>query len=378
MKLIHLSDLHLGKRINEYPMLEDQRHILDRILQIIAEERPDAVLLAGDIYDKSIPSVEAVELCDDFLYRLSALGQQTFVISGNHDSPERLSFCARLMEGSGMHIAPAYQGKTEPITLWDAHGPVDIYLLPFVKPATVRRFFPEAEIDSYQKAVATAISAMPMEEGRRKVLVAHQYVTGATLSDSEELSVGGAENVDAALFDAFDYVALGHIHRPQNVSGERLRYCGTPLKYSISEEDAKSVTVAELGQRGELSLRLVPLVPLRDMLRLTGTYEELTAKTFYQNTSLQEDYVYITLTDEEEIPFAFDKLRVIYHNLMQLQYSNTRSGSQETLEQRTQARTSSPLALFADFYQARNGMPMGEAQQTYMQQLIESIWEEQG
>ena len=249
MKLIHLSDLHLGKRVNEFSMLEDQAYILEQILTIIDAEQPQAVLVAGDIYDKAVPSAEAVQLFDDFLCRLSWRRLQVFVISGNHDSAERIAFGGRLMDGSGIHLSPVYDGTVEPISLTDEWGAVDVYLLPFVKPAHVRRFFPEASIESYTDAMAVAISAMEIKEDRRNILLTHQFVTGALRSDSEQISVGGADNVDAAVFASFDYVALGHIHRPQSIGREAVRYCGTPLKYSFSEAGhRKSVTVVELRE----------------------------------------------------------------------------------------------------------------------------------
>ena len=237
MKLIHLSDLHLGKRVNEFSMLEDQQYILTEILHIIDEEQPDGVLIAGDVYDKTVPSAEAVALLDDFLVRLAKRDLQIFLISGNHDSPERMAFGGRLMEGSGVHLAPVYDGRVRPIPMTDAYGTVNFYLLPFVKPAHVRRCFPEREITTYTDALAAAIEAMGVDTNGRNVLLTHQFVTGAARCDSEELSVGGTDNVDVSVFDPFDYVALGHIHGPQRVGRDTVRYCGTPLKYSFSASE---------------------------------------------------------------------------------------------------------------------------------------------
>ncbi len=284
MKLIHLSDLHLGKRVNEFSMLEDQRYILGEILKIIDQEQPQGVLIAGDVYDKSVPPTEAVALLDDFLAALAGRAVPVFLISGNHDSPERIAFGGRLMARSGVHLAPVYHGRVEPITLTDAHGPVNLYLLPFLKPTHVRRFFPEREISTYTDALATAIEAMEVDPTVRNVLVTHQFVTGAARCDSEEISVGGSDNVDVSVFDPFDYVALGHIHGPQQVGRKGVRYCGTPLKYSFSEAShKKSVTVVELEEKGNLTVRTVPLVPQRDLVELRGTYEELTFRGFYQD-----------------------------------------------------------------------------------------------
>ena len=246
MKFIHLSDLHLGKRVNEFSMLEDQQYILTEILHIIDTEKPDGVLIAGDVYDKSVPSAEAVALLDDFLVRMSKRSLRIFLISGNHDSPERMAFGGRLMESSGVYLAPVYDGKVTPITLIDEYGPVKVYLLPFVKPAHVRRCFPEQEISTYTDALCVAIEAMNVDPVERNVLVTHQFVTGATRCDSEELSVGGTDNVDVSVFESFDYVALGHIHGPQQVSRETVRYCGTPLKYSFSEAGHEKLSLIHI------------------------------------------------------------------------------------------------------------------------------------
>ena len=377
MKLIHLSDLHLGKRVNEFSMLDDQKYILREILSVVDREAPDAVLLAGDIYDKSVPSAEAVQLFDEFLCSLAARQLQVFVISGNHDSPERIAFASRLISRSGIHLSPVYGGAVEPVTLQDAFGPVNIYMLPFLKPAHVRRFFPEAEITSYTDAVRAAVGQMGVDTAQRNVLVTHQFVTGASTCESEELSVGGTDNVDASVFDPFDYVALGHIHGPQNIGSTRIRYCGTPLKYSFSEaRQQKSVSVVTLGEKGELQLCTVPLAPRRDLRELRGTYMELTARSFYAGTRT-DDYLHITLTDEEDIPDVIGKLRVIYPNLMRLDYDNrrTRAGGQITGAE--DAARKSPLQLFAELYEQQNGQPMTTEQSAFSEALMGTIWEEQ-
>lgn len=375
MKLLHLSDLHLGKRLRECSLLEDQRHILGEILRIAREESPDGALLAGDVFDKSSPSAEAVALCDEFLTALSALVPHVFVLAGNHDSPERLAFGGRLMERSGVHISPVYGGTLAPVALSDAFGPVYVWLLPFLKPAQVRRFFPDTEIASESDAVRAALAGLPLDPAARNVLAAHQFVAGGVRCESEELSVGGSGGVDAALFDAFDYVALGHLHGPQRVGRDTLRYCGSPLKYSFSEaRQHKSVTVVELAEKGSVTVRTVPLPPLREVWELRGTYLELTARSFYEGTSYQEDYVHITLTDEEDVPEAMGRLRAVYHNLLKLDYDNTRTRTGGGLPQPEEAEAVSPLALFARFYEARNGKPMNGAQRELVQSLMEEIW----
>ena len=376
MKLIHLSDLHLGKRVNEFSMLEEHAFNLQEILRIIDEEQPQAVLLAGDIYDKSVPSGEAVQLFDGFLWELSSRKLQVFVISGNHDSPERLSFGGRLMEGSGIHLSPVYSGKVEPVVLEDAYGPVNVYLLPFLKPAHVRRYFPEEEIGTYTEALGKAVEALEIHKEQRNVLVTHQFVTGASRSDSEEISVGGSDNVDASVFDDFDYVALGHIHGPQNIGSPRIRYCGTPLKYSFSEVgQQKSVTVAELKEKGTLEVTARPLTPLRDLREIRGSYLEVTAKSFYEGRN-REDYLHITLTDEEDVPDGAAKLRVIYPNLMRLDYDNARTRSRNLPEGAEEPAAKPPLELFEEFYERQNNQPMTEEQIRFSRELMETIWED--
>ena len=382
MKLIHLSDLHLGKKVHEVSMLEDQRYILQEILGIIDEEAPEAVLIAGDVYDKSVPSAEAVRLLDDFLVELSRRPLKTCLISGNHDSPERLSFGGRLMEKSGVHIAPVYDGTLTPLTLTDAYGPVDIYLLPFLKPAHVRRFFPEREITSYTDAMAAVLEAAEVDTDRRNVLVTHQFVTAGSeqpdRSDSEELSVGGTDNVEACVFDAFDYAALGHIHGPQKVGRETVRYCGTPLKYSFSEaHHHKSVTVVELEEKGTVRVSTRPLTPMRDMVELRGTYNEIMLHSFYDGTSWPDDYVHITLTDEDDIPNAIGNLRTVYRNLLLLSYDNTRTRSSTVVQGAEEMERKTPLMLLEEFYEQQNGLPMNEEQQQFAQKMIEDIWEGQ-
>ena len=378
MKLIHLSDLHLGKNVNGYSMIEDQKYILTEILRILEEEQPDGVLIAGDVYDKSIPSAEAVELFDDFLVKLSKRHLETFIISGNHDSAERLAFGNRLMDASGIHLSPAYDGTVTPFIRSDEFGETAVYCLPFIKPAHVRRFYPDAEIASYTDAVKEAIAHMDIDPDRRNVLITHQFVTGAVRSDSEEISVGGTDNVDASVFEPFDYVALGHIHGPQNIVENRIRYCGTPLKYSFSEANHhKSVSVVELKEKGNVTVRTIPLAPKHDMKEIRGTYEELTRKDYYDNTSYRTDYMHITLTDEEDIPDAVAKLKVIYTNLMKLDYDNRRTRTQASAEGPADVERKSPLELFEDLYVIQNGTELSDEQKTFLQGMIETIWEEE-
>ena len=377
MKLIHLSDLHIGKRVHEVSMIEDQEYILTKILHIIDDEKPDAVLIAGDVYDKSVPSAEAVTLFDDFLCRLAKRQVPVMIVSGNHDSPERLAFGGRLLEGSGIHISPVYDGKLSPITLEDRHGTVDFWLLPFIKPIHARRFFPEETVETYTDAVRAALSAASLDPQRRNVLITHQFVTGAATCESEELSVGGSDNVDASVFDAFDYVALGHIHGPQNIGTNRIRYCGTPLKYSFSEAGHyKSVTVAELGEKGDLTLRTLPLIPKRDLRQIRGTFAQLTDPEHYRHEE-KEDYLSIVLTDEEDIPEAVGKLRLVYPNILKLSYDNTRTREDQTIGDAGDVKTRSPLELFGELYEIQNNQPMSDTQRDFALELIRGIWEDE-
>ena len=376
MKLIHLSDLHLGKRVNEFSMLEDQRHILLEILGIVEKEKPDGVIIAGDVYDKSVPSAEAVALLDEFLVRLSGLGPEVYMISGNHDSAERIAFGGRLMTGSGIHLSPVFDGKITPVTARDAEGEVRIWLLPFVKPVDVRRAYPEEEIADYTGALRAAIRRMEIDPAVRNVLVAHQFVTGAARSDSEDVSVGGMDNVDSSVFDGFDYVALGHIHGPQHVGRETVRYCGTPLKYSFSEKDhVKSVTVVTLGKKGETEIRTVPLRPRLDMREIRGTYNELTLRANWEGTEVT-DYLHVVLTDEEDVPDALARLRTIYPNIMKLDYDNRRTRASAEVAAAEEMEKKSGIELFDEFYAAQNGQPMGEEQRAFAAELLERLKEE--
>lgn len=375
MKLIHLSDLHIGKKVNEFSFAEDRKYIFKQILNIIEKEKTDGVIIAGDVYDKSTPSAEAVQAFDDFLYSLTKLEQKVFVISGNHDSPERIAFGSRLISESGVYLSPVYSGDVKPVVLEDSFGEINIYMLPFVKPANVRRFFEDEEINSYTDAVKTAVDNMNVNSEKRNLIITHQFVTGASKCESEDISVGGTDNVDVSVFKNFDYVALGHIHNPQSVSRETVRYCGTPLKYSFSETNVeKSVTIVEFFKKGNVSVSTIPLVPKRDMQELKGSYMELTAKSFYGDINT-DNYFHIILTDEEDIIDAVGKLRVIYPNLMKLDYDNTRTRTNNVVNNIEKLEQKSPLDLFSDLFEMQNNQKMSDTQRDFSQNLIEKIWE---
>nr|WP_294672269.1 exonuclease SbcCD subunit D [uncultured Ruminococcus sp.] len=376
MKIMHLSDLHIGKKVNEYSMLQDQIYILKEILRIIDNEKVETVIIAGDVYDRSLPPNEALELFDEFLYQLSGRNVNVFVISGNHDSPERISYGGRMMTENKIFLSPVYDGNVKPITLNDDYGEVNFYLLPFIRPADIRRYFPDENIENYTDAVKVAIDNMNVDFSERNILVTHQFVTGAELSESEDIIVGGTDNVSGEVFYGFDYVALGHIHREQTVGKDNIRYCGTPLKYSFSEaKNIKSVTILDFNDKGNIEYSKIPLTPFRDMREIRGTYYELTLKSNYESTNT-EDYLHITLTDEEDIPDAIGKLRSIYPNIMKLDYDNLRTRGSGTVDAIENIESKSPFELFADLFKQQNNQDMSEEQEEIMRNLIDKIWEE--
>lgn len=378
---MHLADLHLGKRVNGFSMMEDQEYILNRILEIMEEEQPDGLLIAGDVYDKTIPPAEAVRRMDDFLTAVAAKHVPVFLISGNHDSAERVAFGHQLMQGSGIWISPVYDGTIRHHTLEDRWGEVNIYLIPFLRPSVVRSFFPDVEIEDYTDALRTIIEDLQVDTSWRNVVLAHQFVTAAgalpETCDSEQLSVGGLDRVDGSVFSPFDYTALGHLHGPQRVGSETIRYAGSPLKYSFSElHQKKSVTVAELRAKGETEIRQIPLQPRREMIELRGTFEEILAEARKKGEP-QTDYYHMILTDETDVVDALSRLREYYPNIMLLDYDNRRTRSQKEVEQLDRVEERTPGELFAALYEQQNGQEMDSDRKEYLDGLIREIWEEQ-
>jgi len=377
VKLFHLSDLHIGKRVNEFSMIEDQKYILTQILYAADQEKPDGILISGDVYDRTIPTAEAVQVFDAFLTRLSEQKIPAFIISGNHDSAERLAFGSSLMGKSGIYFSKVYDGTVEKIPMQDAYGTVWIYLLPFLRPSTIRHALPERaeEVQSAADAVRIALEQTKIDEKERNVLLAHQFVTGAKRCDAEELQVGDVDQIPAELFASFEYVALGHIHSPQKVGRETVRYCGAPLKYSFSEAgQEKSITVVELKEKGSVDLRTIPLKPLHDLRKIRGTYLEVTAKSFYENRDC-EDYLQVTLTDEEDVPDGMAKLRTIYPNLMRLEYDNKRTRSNTEVRAAERVEEKSELELFQEFYELQNNQSMTEVQEQFIEELLRGMKE---
>ena len=376
-------------------MIEDQRYILGQIIEIIKEEAPQAVLIAGDVYDKPTPPAEAVQLFDDFISELAELRLELFIISGNHDSAERLSFGSRIMDKRGIHFAGGYDGKAHMFSLNDEFGKVNFYMLPFLKPIHVRAYIDAnngetaAEIKTFTDAVGYAIENMNVDESERNVLICHQFVTNAARCESEEVSVGGLDNVDHEVFRPFDYVALGHLHGPQCCGTSRIRYCGSPLKYSFSEaEQEKSVTIVEFGDKSDsgsepkpgdkpveiskVQIRTTALVPMRDMRVLKGKFNELTDNCYYKDIKT-DDYFRIILTDEEDVIGALARLRAIYPNIMRLDYDNTRTRQASFMPASADAEGKQPIEIFNEHYEQQNGRPMDEAQTELVSELIEKI-----
>lgn len=375
MKLFHLSDLHLGKRLNEFSLIEDQRYILKEILTFINKEKPDGILIAGDVYDRSVPSEDAMKLWDEFLISLAEKKIPVYAISGNHDSAIRFSDHSKLVDSAGIHLSPVYDGKVEKFVLSDKKVSVNIYMLPFIKPAVVRSIFPDEEINDYTDACRVAIKHMNIDKSETNILIAHQFVTGAKRCESEEVVVGGLDNVDADVFDDFDYVALGHIHGKQKIGRDCVRYCGTPLKYSFSEKDhKKSITVINIDEDKKIKTDEILLTPMHDLREIKGTYLELTSRSFYEN-SATDDYIHAILTDENDVMDAIGKLRVIYPNLMKLSYDNQRTSINRQITDIENVENKTPIELFEEFYEKLNNTKMSSEQRKFLLECIESVWE---
>lgn len=378
MRFLHLADLHIGKRVNEFSMIEDQKYILNQILDIVRDYAVDCVLIAGDIYDKPVPSAEAVVLFDDFISNLKNMKVSVVAISGNHDSPERIGFGAKIMNKNGVYMSRPFEKTPEKLVLQDEFGPVNIYMLPFIKPGIVRPFYPNCDISDYDKAVNVVMENTQVNLDERNILMAHQFVMGGSLCDSEEISIGGVDQVSASNFDKFDYVALGHLHGPQKIERETIRYSGTPLKYSFSEiNHKKSALIVDFKEKGSIEMEKIPFKPLREMREISGTYDEITSLDFYKDLNVL-DYYHITLKDEEDVPNALGKLRSIYPNIMKLDYDNTRTRMNNDIDDVSDVENKTPLELFQEFYFMIHNKEMSKEQSDMVASLIEKIWEEGG
>ena len=369
MKFLHISDLHIGKRVKNYSMLDNQRDILRQIIDIINREKPDGVLIAGDIYDRMNPSEAAIECLDDFMVKLSEIDTQVFVLSGNHDSSEQIAYASRIIEASGIHMSPVYRGDVKAFTMEDEYGKLNVYMLPFIKPVHVRKCFEDEEIITYTDAVGVAVEKMNINTHERNVLVAHQFVTGASVCDVET-NVGGLDNVEAACFKDFDYVALGHIHTPQNIVKNRIRYSGATLKYGFDEKADKSVSVVNIGKKGDVDVTTIPLTPIRDFVSIENDFESVMDE--YKGKNI-EDYVEVILTDEMDVPDAFRKLNSIFPNLMQIRYNNTRTKQIREISQVPIERELSEMELISRLYENQNNQPLTAEQTEYLEKIIKDV-----
>lgn len=383
MKFFHLSDLHIGKQLHGYSLREDQEHILREVVVYAKELQPTAIIIAGDIYDKSVPSAEAVTVFDEFLTRLADIEPAIaiLIISGNHDSADRLEYASEILERHHIFIAgvPPKQeeDRVKSVVLKDEWGEVKFYLLPFLKPGYVRGVFKENPPESYHEAVANIIERESIEVEKRNVLVSHQFYTGQGISpltcDSETVQVGGIDNVDCSAVAAFDYVALGHIHGQQTMGQAHIRYCGTLLKYSVSEEHHhKGVSLVELGKKGETpKISVLPLHPLHDVQRKSGTLVSLLEEA---KGNKVEDYVSIVLTDEGELFQPKDRLEEVYTRILEIRVDNSRT-KRKLEEVGEEAEVKDPFATFLSFYKEMQGKEMSEEEKVLLQHIIEGVKE---
>ena len=376
MRFLHLADLHIGKRVNGFSMIEDQKFVFEQVYNVIENEKIDGIIMAGDIYDKPVPSAEAVKLFDEMLTRLVSINLPIFVISGNHDSAERIGFGSDILSAAKVYMSRVYNGNLQKIELEDDYGKINVYLLPFIKPATVKNIYKEAEIKDYDDALEYVLSQEKIDETKRNVIVSHQFVTGAMRSESEEVSVGGLDNVSVENYEAFDYVALGHIHRAQQMGRESARYAGTLLKYSFSEEKHnKSMTIVDLKEKGNIEIKEIPVKPLHDLKTIKGKFSKITSEEFYKELK-KEDYYRAVLTDEDDILNAIGKLKSIYPNLMSMEYDNTRTRSDSVVDNVETGETKSPLDYFEEFFEKQNGRKMSEKQRNYLLEILGEAREE--
>ncbi len=380
MKLMHLSDLHLGKLVLEQSMIDDQKYILNQIIDIVKKEQVDIVLIAGDVYDKSIPTIEAVNLFSDFLTRLYKLKVLVFVISGNHDSKDRLSFGNELFVDNGIYIEGIFNGNLRCETINDKDGKLNIYMLPFIKPVEVKRFYPDEIIDTYEDAIKCILKHSSINKSERNIILVHQFVTSlgedVIRSDSESISLGGIDNIDVTLFKDFDYVAMGHIHGPQKVGRETARYSGSPLKYSFSEvNQKKSVCIIEFNSKEDINISKIPLIPIRDMRVIKGPFDKLISKEIV-NLENKNDYLDVVLTDDDYIINAIGKLRKFYPNILKLEYENKISSNEVSDNIDIDKSNMSPIDLFSEFYKMQNGIELPAKKRKIIEKVIKEVNDE--
>ena len=372
MKFLHISDLHLGKKVNEFSMLEQQEYILTQVVQLAIQHQVDGILLAGDIYDKPIPPIEAIELFEHFLTLLSKNKIGSYIISGNHDSAQRLSFGAKFMQEHHIYISETFNGSLQTISLTDTHGEFYIHLLPFIKPAYVRSYYPDETIENYQDALEVVIKHSTVDISKRNILLSHQFVLGAKTCESEEISIGGLDQIAVTAYDGFDYVALGHLHSPQAITNN-VRYSGSIYPYSLSERHhQKCAILIDMQEKGNTQIEILPLQLKNKFQEIKGTYLEVTQKSFYEHLDTN-NYYHIILTDEEDIMDAIGKLRTIYPRIMQLSYDNTRTRNHQDIQAMQDIEKKSPIILIDEFYQLQNNQGLTEEQKAYCLQYFEEV-----
>ena len=378
MKFLHIADLHIGKAVNGFSMLDEQRHVLRQVTDQVRDESPAAVVIAGDIYDRAIPSVDAMRVFDDFLTALAEERVAVLIVAGNHYSPERLAYANRLLRDSRLYLCGTFEGKPEKVTLSDEYGVVNFWLLPFIRPYAARGLFAEREIETYGDAIAAAIDTADIDIRERNILVSHQFYTKAGLaplrSESEQNPIGGLDAVDASLIELFDYAALGHLHGRQKAGADHICYAGSPLKYSFSEiRHVKSATLVTLGEKGNVKADQLPLSPLHDMREIKGPIEMLMREEIAALAD-REDYLRVILTDEDEIIDPVGKIRSVYPNVMAIDFENarTRIDISDIKPGEEQAEKLSPFTLFSQFFLETNGTEMGAAQSAIVQELLDA------
>lgn len=376
MKLAHISDLHLGKTLYNYSLIEDQEYILEQIVGILVEKKVEVLMIAGDVFDKNVAPEAGLKIFRKFLNRLVESKIKVLIISGNHDSAERLTFGGEFMIEKGIFFSKVYDGQIDPVSFEDEFGPVNFYLLPFIKPQIVNHYIEGNEIDTYEEAVQFAVKNMNINTSERNVILAHQNILSAKRCESEENIIGGLDAVSDAVFKDFDYTALGHIHSQQKIGKNNVFFCGTPLKYSVSEFDqVKKMPIISLAEKGKVDIEMIPLIPKRDLRKITGTLDEILSNA-KNDPNNHEDFIDITLTNEDEVMDAMASLRTVYPNVLKISYDNKASRAAENVEKFSGVNEKKPLEIFEVFYQSRRGTEMNDEQKNYIQALIEKIWGE--
>lgn len=375
MKFAHLADLHIGKRLYEYSLVENQKDILNKIVELVKANCVDGVVISGDIYDKSVPPVDAVEIMDDFLSALSSLEIFIIIIGGNHDSVVRLSFASKILEKNNVYISPVFNGNVEKVEMTDKFGRINFYLLPYIRPVNVRRAYEDFEGETFTEALKFVMDKINPDTSMRNVLVSHQFVTGAQKSDSEEIYVGGSENVAYTLFDDFDYVALGHLHMPQAVGRETVRYAGTPLKYSFSEiSHKKSMTIVDIREKGKVEIEVIPLIPTQGLVELKGSLKELINDSVVASVECNS-FVKITLTDEVLKNDALDVLKQFYPYIVSIGYDNSMTRQNNVVQSRAVSEEQRPEEIVEELFVQQNNRQMNDVERGLIEKLVKKVWE---